>query len=154
MSTARDRILAKLRGAQPATPNPLPSLDDHYAPRARGESVAERAAEGAVDNAQQPRAEGELAESAGIGADALCVDHRLRHIAGDIAVRITQRLLVSNAARDEADIGRLILTRRLPGPVHADNDALHGSPTPASLAAKLWQPNNMLGSGAGHSPFS
>ena len=42
--TARDRILAKLRGAQPATPNPLPSLDEHYAPRARGESVAERAA--------------------------------------------------------------------------------------------------------------
>lgn len=44
MSTARDRILAKLRGTQPATPNPLPNLDAHFAPRARGESVTQRAA--------------------------------------------------------------------------------------------------------------
>ena len=42
--SARDRILAKLRGTQPATPNPLPSLDAHFAPRARGESVTQRAA--------------------------------------------------------------------------------------------------------------
>ena len=42
MSTARDRILAKLRGTQPATPNPLPNLDAHFAPRARGESVTQQ----------------------------------------------------------------------------------------------------------------
>ena len=45
MSTsARDHILAKLRKAQPNLPAALPSLDTHYAPRARGESKQQRLA--------------------------------------------------------------------------------------------------------------
>ena len=40
--SARDRILAKLRAHQPAPPPSLPDLDAHYAPRARGETIAER----------------------------------------------------------------------------------------------------------------
>ena len=42
--SARDRILAKLRGSQPPQANALPDLAAHYAPRARGESKAERLA--------------------------------------------------------------------------------------------------------------
>lgn len=42
--SARDRILAKLRATRPAEPNALPDLDAHYAPRARGETKAERLA--------------------------------------------------------------------------------------------------------------
>lgn len=42
--SARDRILAKLRAAQPAQPNAMPDLDAHYTPRVRGETKAERLA--------------------------------------------------------------------------------------------------------------
>ena len=42
--SARDRILAKLRGSQPAQPASLPDLAAHYAPRARGETKAARLA--------------------------------------------------------------------------------------------------------------
>lgn len=42
--SARDRILARLRGSQPAQANDLPDLAAHYAPRARGETRAERLA--------------------------------------------------------------------------------------------------------------
>ena len=42
--SARDRILTKLRGSQPAQPDPLPDLAAHYAPRARGEAKAARLA--------------------------------------------------------------------------------------------------------------
>ena len=42
--SARDRILAKLRGTQPDQALPAPTLDAHYAPRARYESKAERLA--------------------------------------------------------------------------------------------------------------
>ncbi|GAB3362539.1 MULTISPECIES: LutC/YkgG family protein [Giesbergeria] len=40
--SARDRILAKLRAHRPEQPHALPDLKAHYAPRARGESVAQR----------------------------------------------------------------------------------------------------------------
>lgn len=42
--SARDRILAKLRGARPAEPLPHPDPAPHYAARARNESKAERLA--------------------------------------------------------------------------------------------------------------
>lgn len=42
--SARDRILAKLRAAQPAQPNALPDPAEHYATRARKDSKAERLA--------------------------------------------------------------------------------------------------------------
>ena len=42
--SARDRILARLRGSQPAQADALPSLAAHYTPRARAESKAARLA--------------------------------------------------------------------------------------------------------------
>lgn len=42
--SARDRILARLRAAQPAQALPEPELDAHYAPRARNEDQVERLA--------------------------------------------------------------------------------------------------------------
>ena len=42
--SARDRILARLRGNQPAQADALPDLAAHYTPRARGEAKAARLA--------------------------------------------------------------------------------------------------------------
>ncbi|MFC5769561.1 LutC/YkgG family protein [Thauera sinica] len=42
--TTRDRILARLRASRPSQPLPAPVLDEHYAPRARNETLAGRVA--------------------------------------------------------------------------------------------------------------
>ena len=41
--SARNSILARLRATRPAAADPLPDLDAHFAPRARHETVAQRA---------------------------------------------------------------------------------------------------------------
>ncbi|MCV2215966.1 LutC/YkgG family protein [Thauera sp. Sel9] len=44
MSASRERILSRLRASRPAQPLPVPDLDQHYQPRLRDESLAERVA--------------------------------------------------------------------------------------------------------------